>query len=49
METTIPELRGPSDDKFVFSLEVRNDTDQDAAFNFKATTPPGWESSFKPA
>lgn len=49
METSIPELRGPADDKFVFSLEVRNDTDQDAVFNFKATTPPGWESSFKPA
>jgi uncharacterized membrane protein len=49
METSYPELRGPSDDKFVFSLEVRNDTDQDAVFNFKATTPPGWESSFKPA
>jgi uncharacterized membrane protein len=49
METSIPELRGPSDDKFVFSLEVRNDTDQDAVFNFRASTPPGWESSFKPA
>ena len=49
LETSYPELRGPSDDKFVFSLEVRNDTDQDAVFNFKATAPPGWETSFKPA
>jgi uncharacterized membrane protein len=49
IDTTIPELRGPSDDKFVFSLEVRNDTDQDAVFNFKATAPAGWETSFKPA
>lgn len=49
METTIPELRGPSDDKFVFSLEVRNDTEQDAVFNFKGLAPPGWETSFKPA
>ncbi|MBN2506022.1 MAG: hypothetical protein JXQ71_04945 [Verrucomicrobia bacterium] len=49
MDTTYPELRGPADDKFVFSLDVRNDTDQDAVFNFKATAPPGWETSFKPA
>jgi uncharacterized membrane protein len=49
IETSYPELRGPSDDKFVFSLDVRNDTDQDAVFNFKATAPPGWETSFKPA
>jgi len=49
IETTYPELRGPADDKFVFSLDVRNDTDQDAVFNFKATAPPGWETSFKPA
>lgn len=49
METTIPELRGPSDDKFVFSLEVRNDTEQDAVFHFKGIAPPGWETSFKPA
>lgn len=49
LETSYPELRGPSDDKFVFSLDVRNDTDQDAVFNFKASAPPGWETSFKPA
>jgi uncharacterized membrane protein len=49
IDTSYPELRGPSDDKFVFSLDVRNDTDQDAVFNFKATAPAGWETSFKPA
>lgn len=49
IETSYPELRGPSDDKFVFSLDVKNDTDQDAVFNFKATAPQGWETSFKPA
>lgn len=49
IETSYPELRGPADDRFVFSLDIRNDTDQDAVFNFKATAPPGWETSFKPA
>jgi uncharacterized membrane protein len=39
----------PSGDKFQFSLDVRNDTDQDAVFSFHATAPPGWETSFKPA
>jgi len=48
-ETSYPTLRGPSGDKFQFSLDVRNDTGQDAVFNFRATTPPGWEASFKPA
>ncbi|HRZ58558.1 MAG TPA: NEW3 domain-containing protein [Candidatus Paceibacterota bacterium] len=49
IETSYPTLRGPSGDKFQFSLDVRNDTGQDAVFNFRATTPPGWEASFKPA
>ena len=49
IETSYPTLRGPSGDKFQFSLDVKNDTGQDAVFNFRATTPPGWETSFKPA
>ena len=49
IDTSYPTLRGPSGDKFQFSLEVRNDTDQDAVFNFRATAPQGWETSFKPA
>jgi len=49
IDTSYPTLRGPSGDKFQFSLEVRNDTDQDAVFNFRATAPSGWETSFKPA
>jgi len=49
IETSYPTLRGPSGDKFQFSLDVRNDTDQDAVFSFHATAPPGWETSFKPA
>ena len=49
IETTYPTLRGPSGDKFQFSLDVRNDTGQDAVFSFRATAPSGWETSFKPA
>lgn len=49
IDTSYPTLRGPSGDKFQFSLDVRNDTGQDAVFNFRAVTPPGWEASFKPA
>jgi uncharacterized membrane protein len=49
IDTSYPTLRGPSGDKFQFSLDVRNDTGQDAVFNFRATAPPGWEVSFKPA
>jgi uncharacterized membrane protein len=49
IDTSYPTLRGPSGDKFSFSLDVRNDTGQDAVFNFRATGPPGWETSFKPA
>ncbi|MCX7887200.1 MAG: NEW3 domain-containing protein [Verrucomicrobiae bacterium] len=49
IDTSYPTLRGPSGDKFQFSLDVRNDTGQDAVFNFRGTAPPGWETSFKPA
>jgi uncharacterized membrane protein len=49
IDTSYPTLRGPSGDKFQFSLDVRNDTDQDAVFNFHATAPRDWETSFKPA
>ena len=49
IDTSYPTLRGPSGDKFQFSLDERNDTDQDAVFNFRATAPQGWETSFKPA
>ncbi|MCX8092218.1 MAG: NEW3 domain-containing protein [Verrucomicrobiae bacterium] len=49
IETSYPTLRGPSGDKFQFSLDVQNDTGQDAVFNFRAVAPPGWETSFKPA
>jgi len=49
VETSYPELRGPADQKFEFSLDVRNETDEDGVFNFKADAPRGWEVSFKPS
>ena len=49
LETSYPVLRGASDEQFEFSLDVRNDSDQDAVFNFQAEAPKGWEVSFKPA
>ncbi|MBW1713418.1 MAG: hypothetical protein JRJ59_09760 [Deltaproteobacteria bacterium] len=49
LTTSYPVLRGPSDAKFEFSLDVNNDSDKDSLFNLSATAPEGWEVSFKPA
>jgi uncharacterized membrane protein len=49
LTSSYPVLRGPSDAKFEFSLDVKNDSDEDALFNLQATAPEGWEVSFKPA
>jgi uncharacterized membrane protein len=49
LTTSYPVLRGPSDSKFEFSLDVRNDFDEDGLFNLSAAAPEGWDVSFKPA
>lgn len=49
LDTSYPVLRGSASDSFEFSLDVRNQSDEDSVFNFRATTPKGWEVSFKPA
>ena len=49
LTTSYPVLRGPSDAKFEFSLEVNNDSEKDAVFNLAAVAPEGWDVSFKPA
>lgn len=49
IETSYPVLEGASDEQFQFSLDIRNDTGQDAVFNFRATGPEEWQTSFKPA
>jgi len=49
VNTSYPVLRGPSDSKFEFSLDVNNESDEDALVNLSAKAPEGWEVSFKPA
>jgi len=46
--TSYPVLRGPSDAKFEFSLDVQNKSDADRNFNLAAQAPPKWEVNFKP-
>jgi uncharacterized membrane protein len=46
--TSYPVLKGPTDAKFEFSLEVENKTDKEAIFNLNAQGPENWEINFKP-
>lgn len=46
--SSYPVLRGPSDAKFEFSLDVTNNTDGDKTFNLFARGPKDWEVNFKP-
>lgn len=48
LTTSYPILRGPTDSKFEFSLDVNNEADVDDLFNLSANAPEGWEVSFKP-
>ncbi len=47
--TAHPELRGPSDSRFSFSLDVRNQGGEDALVNLSVAAPDGWEAWFKPS
>ena len=47
--TSYPVLRGPTDAKFEFSLEVSNKMDKEKIFNLSAQGPENWEINFKPA
>ena len=47
--TSYPEIRGPSDGTFEFSVEVENKLDSDAVFDLLAQGPKGWDINFKPA
>ncbi len=47
--TSYPVLRGQTDAKFEFSLEVTNKSDSDRTFNLAAIGPEKWEINFKPA
>jgi uncharacterized membrane protein len=47
--TSYPVLRGQTDAKFEFSLEVMNKSESDRTFNLSALGPEKWEINFKPA
>ena len=47
--TSYPVLRGPTDAKFEFSLEVENKVDKDSILNLSAQGPENWDINFKPA
>ena len=49
LTTSYPVLKGPTDTKFEFSVEVKNNTDKDGIFNLNAQAPKNWEVNFKPA
>lgn len=46
--TSYPVLRGQSDAKFEFSLDVANKSDADRNFTLASQAPPKWEINFKP-
>ena len=47
--TSYPVLRGPTDAKFEFSVEVDNKLDKDTIFSLSSQGPKNWEINFKPA
>ncbi|OPX38003.1 MAG: hypothetical protein DRG82_08745 [Deltaproteobacteria bacterium] len=47
--SSYPVLRGPTDAKFEFSLEIENKLDKDSIFNLSAKGPENWDINFKPA
>ena len=49
LNTTYPVLRGPTDVKFEFSLNVNSELNEDAVFDLAAQGPQNWEINFKPA
>jgi uncharacterized membrane protein len=48
LTTSYPEIGGPSDGRFSFTLDIRNNTPEEARVNLAAEVPQGWEHSFKP-
>jgi uncharacterized membrane protein len=47
--TSYPVLKGPTDAKFEFSLDVENKTDKEAIFNLAYEAPKDWDVNFKPS
>jgi uncharacterized membrane protein len=49
LTTSYPEISGPSDATFEFSMEVNSKLDKDAVFDLFAQGPKDWNINFKPA
>jgi uncharacterized membrane protein len=49
LTTSYPEIRGPSDATFEFTVDVDSKLDKDAVFDLFASGPKGWDINFKPA
>ncbi len=49
LTTSYPEISGPSDATFEFSIEVNSKLDKDAVFDLFAQGPKDWTINFKPA
>lgn len=49
LTTSFPVLRGPSDGKFEFSMDVDSKLDQESVFDLTAQGPEGWVVNFKPS
>jgi len=49
LTTSYPVLRGPSDAKFEFSVEVDSKLDKDTVFDLFSQGPEGWDINYKPA
>ena len=47
--TSHPHVRGPSDNRFSFSLDVKNQGGDDSLVGLSASSPSGWEVYFKPS
>jgi len=48
LTTSYPVLRGSSDAKFEFSLDIKNKTDKENTFNLTSREPKDWQINFKP-
>ncbi len=49
INTSYPVLKGPTDAKFEFSIDVENKTDKEAIFNLAYDGPKNWDVNFKPS
>ncbi|MDL2260110.1 NEW3 domain-containing protein [Deltaproteobacteria bacterium OttesenSCG-928-K17] len=49
LASSYPQVRGPSDGRFSFSLDLRNSGAEDALIGLSAAAPDGWELYFKPS